>query len=43
MKSNKNYAQTIILEDGRKLRYAEFGDSKGIPVFYLYLSNYRSC
>lgn len=36
MLENDQYAQTITLEDGRKLGYAEFGDLQRKPIFYFH-------
>jgi len=36
MIDNNRSAQTIILKDGRKLGYAEFGSLSGKPVFYFH-------
>ena len=33
---NSNYAQQIILKDGRKLGYAEYGATKGKPIIYFH-------
>ncbi len=36
MLENDQYTQTITLEDGRKLGYAEFGDLQKSPIFYFH-------
>jgi pimeloyl-ACP methyl ester carboxylesterase len=36
MKKNEKYSQIFTLKDGRKLGYAEFGKSEGMPVFYFH-------
>ena len=33
---NSNYAQHIILKDGRKLGYAEYGATEGRPILYFH-------
>jgi pimeloyl-ACP methyl ester carboxylesterase len=34
--TNSNYAQQIMLKDGRKLGYAEYGATKGKPIIYFH-------